>query len=160
MGSNGTHKNKTYLSKERNSKVHIRIGKCIWKNRQPPLKSKLNLMSNNVLKCSKCARMRAFWRIFAHCSVTVTRTKFCFFVCWFCGTKALLLTTINFDFKAVCRFFQMHFPMRICTIEFFSFDKYVLFLWVPLEPIWFKLIFNIFGFSAHPTPHTVLWHIL
>ena len=29
MGSNGTHKNKTYLSKEKNSKVHIRIGKCI-----------------------------------------------------------------------------------------------------------------------------------
>ena len=30
VGSNGTHKNKTYLSKEKNSKVHIRIGKCIW----------------------------------------------------------------------------------------------------------------------------------
>ena len=29
VGSNGTHKNKTYLSKEKNSKVHIRIGKCI-----------------------------------------------------------------------------------------------------------------------------------
>ena len=29
MGSHGTHKNKTYLSKEKNSKVHIRIGKCI-----------------------------------------------------------------------------------------------------------------------------------
>ena len=38
MGSNGTHKNKTYLSQEKNSKVHIRIGKCIRKNRQPPLK--------------------------------------------------------------------------------------------------------------------------
>ena len=32
MGSNGTHKNKTYLPKEKNSKVHIRIGKCTWKN--------------------------------------------------------------------------------------------------------------------------------
>ena len=31
MGSNGTHKNKTYLSKETNSKVHIAIGKCIEK---------------------------------------------------------------------------------------------------------------------------------
>ena len=29
MGSNGTHKNNTYLSKEKTSKVHIRIGKCI-----------------------------------------------------------------------------------------------------------------------------------
>ena len=29
MGSNGTQKNKTHLSKLKNSKVHIRIGKCI-----------------------------------------------------------------------------------------------------------------------------------
>ena len=29
MGSNGTHKNKTHLEKEKNSKVNIRIGKCI-----------------------------------------------------------------------------------------------------------------------------------
>ena len=29
MGSSGTHKTKTYLSKEKNSRVHIRIGKCI-----------------------------------------------------------------------------------------------------------------------------------
>ena len=29
MGSHGTHKNKTYLSKEKKEKVHIRIGKCI-----------------------------------------------------------------------------------------------------------------------------------
>ena len=49
MGSNGTHKNKTYLSKEKNSKVHIRIGKCIWKNRQPPLKSKIKLEKNHCL---------------------------------------------------------------------------------------------------------------
>ena len=44
----------------------------------------------------------------------------------------------------------MHFPMRICTFEFFSFDRYVLFLWVPWEPIWVNLIFNIFVFSTRP----------
>ena len=34
MGSNGTHKNKTHFEKEKKKKVNIRIGKCIWKNRQ------------------------------------------------------------------------------------------------------------------------------
>ena len=36
MGSNGTHKNKTHIEKEKKSKVNIRIGKCMRKNRQPP----------------------------------------------------------------------------------------------------------------------------
>ena len=45
----------------------------------------------------------------------------------------------------------MHFPMRICTFECFSFDKYVLFLWVPLEPIWFELIFDFFCVFKPPT---------
>ena len=48
MGFNGTHKNKTYLSKEKNSKVHIRIGKCIWKNRLPPLKSKIKFEKKSL----------------------------------------------------------------------------------------------------------------
>ena len=38
MGSNGTHKNKTHLEKERKSKVNIRVGKCMQRNRQPTLK--------------------------------------------------------------------------------------------------------------------------
>ena len=33
MGYNSTHKNKTHLEKEKISKVNIRIGKCMLKNR-------------------------------------------------------------------------------------------------------------------------------
>ena len=51
MGSNGIHKNKTYLSKEKNSKVHIHIGKCIYG---------YGAMSNKVQKCNKCAHFDAF----------------------------------------------------------------------------------------------------
>ena len=40
MGYNGTHKNKTHLEKERNSKVNIHVGKCIWKKSVAPLKVK------------------------------------------------------------------------------------------------------------------------
>ena len=67
MGSNGTHKNKKYLSKEKNQK-------CIYKSlfmvvnrsalvpRTQRKKLELNpsygyrAMSNNVRKCTKCAR--------------------------------------------------------------------------------------------------------
>ena len=44
----------------------------------------------------------------------------------------------------------MHFPLRIFTFEFFLFSKCVLFLWVPLEPIWTKLIFGFLWFSNRP----------
>ena len=38
MGSNGTHKNKTHLEKEKESNVNIHIGKCMQKDQQTPLK--------------------------------------------------------------------------------------------------------------------------
>ena len=42
MGSNGTHKNKTHLEKEKILKVNICIGKCILKKIGRPLKVKKN----------------------------------------------------------------------------------------------------------------------
>ena len=68
----------------------------------------------------------------------------------------IFFSILIFDFKGGSRIFQMHFPLQICTFEYFSVYRSFLFLWVPLEPIWFKLIFNFFVFSARPSLYILI----
>ena len=86
--------------------------------------------------------------------ITYFSSFFFFYAHWFWPTsgysRSWNIWKFYFYFKGVCRFFQMHFPMRICTFEFFSFYRSFLFLWVPLEPIWTKLIFGFLWSSNHP----------
>ena len=109
------------------------------------------------------------WCIFAHCSVTVTRIKFCFFalIPWYQGAsvnyhKQWFFSSLVFYFKGGCRFFQMHFPMQICTFKKISFSRSVLLLWVPLEPIWVKLIFKhfvLYGIQLVPQMFYGIWNM-
>ena len=71
MGSNGTHKNKTYL---------FRGTALVPRNQRK--KPEFNpsygcgAMSKNASKCAHACAFGAFPHIVAHCSVTVTRIQF------------------------------------------------------------------------------------
>ena len=144
MGSNGTHKNKTYLSKEKNSKVHIHIGKCIYG---------YGAMSNKVRKCTKCTRMRAFSRIFAHCSATVTQIQFCFFALIPCYQgasvnyhKQWFFSSLIFDFKGDADFFKCTFQCEYALLNFILLlnkSYFWAYHWDPFDINWY-LIFWYF----------------
>ena len=79
------------------------------------------------------------------------------FLRWFRGIKGLHLTTINHNFCQIQFLTLRGLPifsnaLSNANIQFwdFSFFRCDLFLWVPMEPIWVKLIFSFFAFSAHP----------
>ena len=110
------------------------------------MQTRLNTKSPNF--------MRAFRRIFAHCSVTVTRIKFCFFFalipCYQGASvnyhKQWYFSSLIFDFKGgAADFFKCTFQCEYALLNFFlliNMSYFCEYHWNPIELKWYLDFFN------------------